>query len=219
MPAVLTLERAWTIANGQDFPVVAETERCQRRVLDHFARLLSAEKKSGSGQWSHPDVFKLHKVITHGEVVNQRSVRYRDMALRVGSFIPPPPETIPSLMSELLEWWNQKAPAVPAVIASAILHYRFEDIHPFADGNGRTGRALALWELYRRGFDSPDILSLNEHYWGIRKNYYAALRAVPQHGEDITVWLEYSAEGLRSTLARRWMQMRRTKNLRLRGDQ
>jgi len=37
------------------------------------------------------------------------------------------------------------------VLSSAILHHRFESIHPFADGNGRTGRALALWELYRRG--------------------------------------------------------------------
>ena len=45
-------------------------------------------------------------------------------------------------VKELLEWWNTRAPELSPVLTSAILHYRFEDIHPFADGNGRTGRAL-----------------------------------------------------------------------------
>jgi Fic family protein len=52
------------------------------------------------------------------------------------------------------------------VLSSAILHYQFEWIHPFADGNGRTGRALALWELYRRGFDTHHIFSVDEYYPG-----------------------------------------------------
>jgi Fic family protein len=54
-------------------------------------------------------------------------------------------------MFELLAWWNMEAPGISPVLSTAIVHHRFESIHPFADGNGRTGRALALWELYRRG--------------------------------------------------------------------
>ena len=65
-------------------------------------------------------------------------------------------------MFELLEWWNTPAKKLSPVISYAILHYRFESIHPFADGNGRTGRALALWELYRRGFDTHHIFSFKE---------------------------------------------------------
>jgi Fic family protein len=48
-------------------------------------------------------------------------------------------------MFELLEWWNKESVKLSPVLSSAILHYRFGTIHPFADGNGRTGRAPALW--------------------------------------------------------------------------
>jgi Fic family protein len=93
------------------------------------------------------------------------------------------------------------------VLSSAIVHYRFESIHPFADGNGRTGRALALWELYRRGFDTHHIFSVDEYYWEDRPRYYAALDAVRREGEDLTGWLEYCAEGLRQTLERVWLRI------------
>jgi len=51
---------------------------------------------------------------------------------------------------------------LPTLDRPALVHCRFEAIHPFADGNGRTGRALALWELYRRGFDSHHIFAVDE---------------------------------------------------------
>lgn len=91
--------------------------------------------------------------------------RYRNIAVRVGQYLHPAPDAVSGLMFELLEWWNAAAPQLSPVLSSAILHYRFETIHPFADGNGRTGRALALWELYRRGFDTHHIFSVDEYYW------------------------------------------------------
>ena len=113
---------------------------------------------------------------------------------------PPPPADVSGLMFELLEWWNKRAVELSPVLSSAILHYQFEWIHPFADGNGRTGRALALWELYRRGFDSHHIFSVDEYYWEDRPRYYATLAAVQARNEDLTAWLEYCAEGLQQTL-------------------
>lgn len=89
-------------------------------------------------------------------------------------------------MFELLEWWNTKATELSPILSSAILHYRFEDIHPFADGNGRVGRALALWELYRRGFDSHHVFSVHEYYWEDRPSYYAALEQVRREGDDLS---------------------------------
>jgi len=71
--------------------------------------------------------------------------RYRTINVRVGSYVPPPPSEVSVLMFELLEWWSRDAPKLSPVLSSSILNYRFEAIHPFADGNGRTGRALALW--------------------------------------------------------------------------
>jgi len=107
-------------------------------------------------------------------------------------------------MFEFLEWWSKESHTLPPALSSAIVHYRFEAIHPFADGNGRTGRALALWDLYRRGFDTHYIFSVDEFYWEDRPRYYAALQAVRQQGEDLSAWLEYCAEGLQLTLERVW---------------
>ena len=127
--------------------------------------------------------------------------------VRVGQLVPPPPDEVSGLMFELLEWWNKAAPGLSPVLSSAIVHHRFETIHPFADGNGRTGRALALWEVYRRGFDSHHIFAVDEFYWEDRPRYYAALDAVRREGDDLTSWLEYCAEGLRQTLERVWERM------------
>src|SRR5437588_819360 len=82
--------------------------------------------------------------------------------VRVGRYVPPAPGDVSGLMFELLEWWSEKATELSPVLSSAILHYRFEAMHPFADGNGRTGRALGLWELCRRGFDTHHIFSVDE---------------------------------------------------------
>ena len=110
-------------------------------------------------------------------------------------------------MFELLEWWNTAATKLSPVLSSAILHHRFESIHPFADGNGRTGRALSLWELYRRGFDTHHIFSVDEYFWEDRPRYYAELDAVRRAGDDLSGWLEYCAEGLRTTLERAWLRI------------
>ena len=134
--------------------------------------------------------------------------KYRSISVRVGQYSPPPADEVSGLMAELLRWWNTDSKKHSPVISSAILHYRFEAIHPFADGNGRTGRALALWELYRRGFDTHHIFSVDEYYWEDRPAYYAALDRGRKSGEDLTGWLEYCAKGLRQTLEQTWLRIR-----------
>ena len=65
------------------------------------------------------------------------------------AFVPPRPEAIESLLNDLLEYVN--GDDHPALVQAAIAHAQFETIHPFADGNGRTGRALIHMILRRRG--------------------------------------------------------------------
>jgi Fic family protein len=203
----LTLEQVRAVEEGREIPAVAA--RAKREVVNYFAALRFVEKSAGRKRLTHEDIFRLHKIIA-GEVMDQGTAgRYRTIAVRVGRYLPPPPGDVSGLMFELLAWWNAEAARLSPVLSSAILHYRFEAIHPFADGNGRTGRALALWELYRRGFDTHHIFSVDEFYWEDRLRYYAALDAVRRGGEDLTGWLEYAAEGLQLTLERVWTRVQK----------
>ncbi len=202
----LTLEEVRALEEGT---TVAAPARARREVLNYFAALRHVEKQATKKRLGHEDILRLHAIIA-GEVMDQGEPgRYRTMRVRVGQFVPPPPEDVSGLMFELLEWWNKDALELSPVLSSAIVHYRFEAIHPFADGNRRAGRALALWELYRRGFDSHHIFAVDEFYWEDRPRYYAALEAARREGDDLTSWLEYCAEGLRQTLERVWERMGR----------
>lgn len=198
----LTLEEVRAVEEGRE--LVAISKRARREVANYFAALRHIEKHAAKKSITHDDVLRLHKIIA-GEVMDQGTAgRYRSIRVRGGRYLPPPPEQVSGLMRELLEWWNTESKALSPVLSSAIVHYRFEGIHPFADGNGRTGRALALWDLYRRGFDTHHIFSIDEYYWEDRPRYYAALDQVRREGEDLTAWLEYCAEGLLLTLESVW---------------
>jgi len=200
----LTLEQVRAVEAGEALPVPA---RVRREVVNYFAALRHIEKQAAKKRLAHEDVLRLHRIVA-GQVMDQGEAgRYRTMRVRVGTYVPPPPEEVSGLMFEFLEWWNDEAPVLSPVLSSAVVHYRFEAIHPFADGNGRTGRALALWELYRRGFDSHHIFSVDEFYWEDRPRYYAALQAVRRQGDDLTSWMEYSAGGLQQTLERAWQRI------------
>lgn len=218
----LTLAQVRALEEGRELS--SSGARHKREVLNYFAGLRYVEKNAGKKSIRHADVLALHRILA-GEVMDQGEAgKYRMIAVRVGQYRPPPPDAVSGLMFELLEWWNTAAKKLSPVLSSAILHYRFEAIHPFADGNGRTGRALALWELYRRGFDTHHIFSVDEYYWEDRPKYYAELDGVRQAGEDLTAWLEYCAAGLRQTLERAWLriqtfQVNSTKKLVLRPRQ
>lgn len=201
----LTLEQVRAIEEGREVPAA---ERSKREVVNYFAGLRHIEKRSGIERVRHEDLFELHGIIAGGGVMDQGDAgQYRTINVRVGEHFPPAHQDVSILMFDLLEWWNKAAPELSPVISSAILHYRFEEIHPFADGNGRVGRALALWELYRRGFDTQHIFSVDEFYWEDRPRYYRELHAVQSGEGELSTWIEYCAEGLLQTLDRLWARV------------
>lgn len=202
----LTLEEVRALEAGTPLP--ARTERSRREVLNYFASLRWMEKRAAAKKpVTHEDLFRLHTLLASGVMDQGEAGRYRSIRVRVGRHLPPPPEMVSGLMRELLDWWNKHSAEWPAPLSSAILHYQFEEIHPFADGNGRAGRMLALWELYRRGFDTHHIFAVDEFYWEDRPRYYASLDAVRREGGELTGWLEYTTEGLRQTLDRAWLRV------------
>jgi len=196
----LTLEEVQILEDGRQLPTA--TARSKREVLNYFSALRFIEKNSSKKIIMEKDLFKLHNIISTDVMDQGKAGEFRKIAVRVGNYSPPKPDIVPQLTSDLLDWWNQLSSKWSPVISSAIVHYRFEAIHPFGDGNGRTGRALALWELYRRGFDTDHIFSVDEFYWEDRQGYYRALDNVRQHNDDLTGWLEYVAEGIRLILER-----------------
>lgn len=202
----LTLEQVRALEEGRE--LVASDTRSTREVLNYFAGLRYVEKQAKKKVIRHEDLFKLHRILAESVMDQGLAGSYRTIQVRVGRHSPPRAVDVSGLMFELLEWWNKQSTELSPVLSSAILHYRFEDIHPFADGNGRTGRALALWELYRRGFDSHHIFSVDEYYWEDRPGYYAALDTVRLAGGDLTSWLEYCAEGVRQTLEQVWLRVK-----------
>jgi Fic family protein len=203
----LTLDQVRAVEEGWEIPAV--TTRAKREVVNYFAGLRFVEKHAAKKLLTHEDILRLHKIIASNVMEQGTAGRYRTMTVRVGRYMPPPPGDVSGLMFELLTWWNEESARLSPVLSSAIVHYRFEAIHPFADGNGRLGRALALWELYRRGFDTHHIFSVDEFYWENRPRYYAELEAVRREGEDLSGWLEYAAEGLQLTLERVWTRVQK----------
>jgi Fic family protein len=203
----LTLEQVRAIEEGREVP--ATGPRSQREVTNYFAGLRFVEKNAQRNAVTHAEVLKLHRIMASAVMDQGTAGRYRTIRVRVGSHVAPPPEKVHAMMSALLDWWNVQATRISPILSSAIIHHRFETIHPFADGNGRTGRMLALWELYRRRFDNHHIFSIDEYYWEDRPRYYAAFVKVRREKDDLTSWLEYSAEGLRRTLERVWTRIQK----------
>jgi Fic family protein len=96
------------------------------------------------------------------------------------AFVPPPPELVPKLMDDLCAFCN--AESLPAIAQAAIAHAQFETIHPFADGNGRTGRALIQLVLRRRSLATRILppVSLVLATWA--KDYVDGLTATRYRG-------------------------------------
>jgi Fic family protein len=203
----LTLEQVRAIEEGREVPAA---ERSKREIVNYLAGLRYIEKCSGIEVVRHEDLFELHGIIAGGGVMDQGDAgQYRTINVRVGEHFPPPHQDVSILMFDLLEWWSKAASELSPVISSAILHYRFEEIHPFADGNGRVGRALALWDLYRRGFDTQHIFSVDEFYWEDHPRYYRELNAVQSGEGELSTWIEYCAEGILQTLGRIWSRVQK----------
>jgi Fic family protein len=109
-------------------------------------------------------------------------------------FEAPPTASVPYEMQQFIQWFNDTAPGGVAAIKkapvrSAIAHLYFESIHPFEDGNGRIGRAIAEKALSQT-IGRPILLSLSQTIEADKKSYYTALEN-GQRSNEITNWIKY----------------------------
>jgi len=105
-------------------------------------------------------------------------------------FEAPPSARVPGEMERFITWFNASRKTIPAApVRAAVAHLYFESIHPFEDGNGRIGRALAEKAL-SQGLGRPATLSLSRTIEAQRRAYYIALETA-QRSNEITPWLRY----------------------------
>lgn len=109
------------------------------------------------------------------------------------SYVPPPPSALLEHLGRWEEFLHDES--VPPLVHAALMHYQFEAIHPFLDGNGRVGRLLITLSLCARGVLPDPLLYLSAFFEATRQDYYDSLRAVTERS-DWAGWLEYFFNGV-----------------------
>jgi Fic family protein len=120
------------------------------------------------------------------------------VSLKHAAFIPPHHEHVPDLMSDLEKFMHNDQIHVPHVIKAALIHYQFETIHPFLDGNGRLGRLLIVLYLVDFGILHKPALYLSDYFERHKGEYYDQLMAV-RTTNKLEAWLQFFMLGLRET--------------------
>lgn len=152
----------------------AEAERSLRdsssdvtamEVLGNIDAMVYGVERVQSGDEITVDLLlEIHRRLLRGTHLDRYAGHLRETQNWIGgndynpcsaSYVPPPPEHVPELLADLCDFCNTNE--LPAVAQAAIAHAQFETIHPFVDGNGRTGRALIHLVLRRRGL-APRVL-------------------------------------------------------------
>lgn len=156
----------------------------------------------------------IHKLVTDKTLPQEQSGHYRKTPIYVVRrqfgmpnevvYTGPKSQQVSKLCNDLLDWIAQsEKKEINPVIVAGITHQEIATIHPFADGNGRTARAVATLVLYKRGYDFRHLFALEDYYNQNRQAYYRAINIGKSYTErktDFTPWLEYFVNGFKEEI-------------------
>ncbi|MEK7080352.1 MAG: Fic family protein [Patescibacteria group bacterium] len=159
-------------------------------------------------------IFKIHHFVTDKTLPEDQSGYYRQGPIyvvrrRLGMpqeivYTGPDAKEIKGLMNNLINWIKESEKQnINPIIVAGIVHLEIAAIHPFADGNGRTARALATFILYARGYDFRRLFALEDYYNKDRAEYYRAVNVgknYQKRKQDVTRWLEYFVKGFKEEI-------------------
>jgi len=201
----LTLEQVTAVLKGEKLqaPRKDVTEVKNYRTVLHY---IDKQFKNNNKAITEKAIKQIHKLTLQGLDPNAGKYRTKPVGIintKTGLFeyIAAPQDNIPNLMSDFTIWLNSsQAGEETPEIKAGIAHYQFVTIHPFMDGNGRAGRALATLILSQSGKNINNLFALEDYYNRDREAYYKALSdaqgAEYTEETDITSWLEYFIEGI-----------------------
>ncbi|MEK7819007.1 MAG: Fic family protein [Bacteroidota bacterium] len=111
------------------------------------------------------------------------------------SFVPPAPADMHKSLGDL-EKFVHANDNYPSLVKAGLLHAQFETIHPFTDGNGRTGRMLIVMYIHHAKLLELPVLYLSSYFKKYQKLYYQKLQAYHDEDSDVDGWLEFFLEGI-----------------------
>lgn len=158
--------------------------------------------KRGARDITASYILEIHQLVVNKLVdksdagIWRRSVSAIFNSAGIAIYMPPPPRQVPSLIARLLKFANSnREPFVP--IRASLVHFTFEKIHPFLDGNGRVGRLLIQAVLNKTGYGMKGLLSIEEYLDAHRSEYY---RSLDSSDRDVTDYLEFMLEAIAITV-------------------
>lgn len=150
---------------------------------------------------------ELHEILLHGARgkdktpgefrTTQNWIGRPGCTLKTASFIPPPPQDAKHALSELEKYMHHDK-TLPQLINAALIHYQFETIHPFLDGNGRLGRLLITFYLSWKGLLKKPLLYLSYFFKKNRQEYFDRLSMVRKTG-NYEQWISFFLQGIIET--------------------
>ena len=160
------------------------------RTLPFSARLIRATHKtlmqSVRGKHKQPGEFRHSQNWIGGATLND------------AVFVPPVHTSIAELISDIEQFVHNDTPYFPELLKIALVHYQFETIHPFLDGNGRVGRLLITLYLVSKGILKQPVLYLSDFFERNRTHYYDNLMRVREKN-DLLQWFKFFLVGVIET--------------------
>ncbi len=160
-----------------------ETLPLSSRLIKEIHSILM---KGVRGEHKQPGEFRLSQNWIGGNNIND------------AIFIPPAFSEIPDLMSDIEKFVHEPKCQMPDLIKIAIIHYQFETIHPFNDGNGRTGRLLITLYLVSTGILKRPVLYLSDYLENHRNSYYEMIMKARTENR-IDDWIRFFLKGVIET--------------------